>query len=55
MDEEEIAKVYDCQSEITDLKISKDASYLLVATLNSVMFFQLMPSFSSPRKILYEN
>jgi hypothetical protein len=50
-----VAKVYDCQSEITDLKISRDASYLLIATLNSVMFFQLLPSFSSPRKITFEN
>ena len=55
VDEEEVAKVYDCQTEVTDLKISRDASYLLVATLNSVMFFQLLPSFSSPRKITFEN
>lgn len=55
VDEEEVAKVYDCQTEITDLKISKDASYLLVATINSVMFFQLQPSFSSPRKMTFEN
>lgn len=53
VDEEEVVKVYDCQCEITDLKISKDASYLLIATLNSVMFFQLTPSFSSPRKITF--
>lgn len=53
IDEEEVAKVYDCQCEVTDLKISRDASYLLIATLNSVMFFQLMPSFSSPRKMTF--
>jgi hypothetical protein len=54
-DWEEVARVYDCLCEITDLKISNDCSYLLVATLSSLMFFQLAPTFSSPRKVTFEN
>jgi len=50
-----VAKVYDCGAEINDLKISNDTSYLLVATVGSLMFFQLTPTFSSPRKITFEN
>lgn len=32
VDNEENPKFYDCLSQIIDIKISKDAAYLLVAT-----------------------
>lgn len=49
-------KYYNCGSEIVDAKISKDCSYLLVATSNNYLLFfaQLNSTFTSPRKLLFE-
>ena len=50
-----MARAYDCSAEITDLKISNDAAYLLVSTQTMLLFFQLAPSFSAPRRVTFEN
>ena len=57
IDWEESPKYYDCGSEILDLKLSKDCSYLIVATsASSLLFFtQTNKNFTSPRKLLFQN
>lgn len=54
-DWEENCKVVDCQAEVCDLKISPEGNTLLVATMNTLLFFHLGASLSSPRKLTFEN
>lgn len=51
----EMAKVMDCGAEILDLKISPEGGTLLVATMNTLLFFHLGSALSSPRKLTFEN
>ena len=55
IDWEDNPKFYDCGTEILDAKISKDCSYLLVATKNNYLLFfaQVNKVFTSPRKLLF--
>jgi hypothetical protein len=59
MDWEEIPKCYDCLSDILELKLAYDSSYLLVCTAESQLFVftNTNNSFVSqpPRKIHFEN
>ena len=54
---EDPLKHYKCESEITEIKISRDCSYLLVLTKNNcILFFsQNSKNFTSPRKLIFEN
>lgn len=45
----------ECGAEISDLKISPEGNSLLVATQNTLLFFHLGSSLSSPRKMTFEN
>lgn len=59
MDWEEIPKCYDCLSDILEVKLAYDSSYLLVCTAESQLFVftNTNNSFVSqpPRKIHFEN
>jgi hypothetical protein len=52
---EEYPKIFDCSAEVTELKISKDSSYLLIATADNYLLFfsQVNRTFSSPRKLYF--